>query len=56
MRNIREDDLAFIIDGLYLEMKDGFCDYENKTHKLGFFKERIKQEVDKFLTSKEDEL
>lgn len=43
--------LAQIIDDIYLEMKAGFCDYENKTHKLGWFKERVKGEFHNFLNS-----
>jgi len=34
--------LAEVIDTIYLEMKEDFCDYKNKTHKLGWFKERVK--------------
>ena len=36
--------LARVIDELYLEYKNDFCDYKNKTHKLGQFKEMIKCE------------
>jgi hypothetical protein len=42
--------LAIIIDKIYLRMKDDFCDYENKTHKLGWFKELVKDEFHKALT------
>jgi len=34
---------AVVIDTVYLQYKDGFCDYENHTHKLGFFKEEVKR-------------
>lgn len=37
--------LAEVIDELYLAHKEGFCDYKNKTHKLGWFKEHIKFEI-----------
>ncbi len=37
--------LAEVIDSLYLEYKKDFCDYKNKTHKLGWFKENIKSLV-----------
>ena len=36
--------LAEVIDTIYLEMKKDFCDYENKTHKLGAFKEMVKMQ------------
>jgi len=41
--------LTEIVDNLYLEYREDFCDYENKTHKLGWFKEQIKSEVSKKL-------
>ena len=41
--------LAEVIDDLYIKYKPGFCDYENKTHKLGMFKEQIKYEINKRL-------
>jgi len=37
--------LADVIDTLYVRYKENFCDWENKTHKLGWFKEGIKAEV-----------
>jgi hypothetical protein len=36
--------LATVIDLNYSRFKPGFADYKNKTHKLGWFKERIKKE------------
>lgn len=38
-----EEALAEVIDMLYLQHKQNFCDYENKTHKLGWFKEQVKE-------------
>jgi hypothetical protein len=37
-----EEVLADIIDTVYLSMKEDFVNYEDKTHKLGFFKENVK--------------
>jgi len=37
-----EDALAEIIDLVYLDMKDNFVNYGEKTHKLGVFKEHVK--------------
>jgi hypothetical protein len=36
--------LAEVIDDLYIKYKPDFCDYKNRTHKLGWFKEQIKAE------------
>lgn len=44
---LSEITLARIIDDLYLEHKDDFVDYQNRTHKLGWFKEQIKAEYNK---------
>ena len=41
--------LAEVIGDLYLEHKKEFCDYKNKTHKLGWFKEKIKLEINRKL-------
>lgn len=38
-----EQILAEVIDDIYLDMKEGFVDYENQTHQLGYYKERVKQ-------------
>ena len=38
-----EQILAEVIDSIYLEIKEDFVD-ENGTHRLGEFKERVKQE------------
>ena len=35
--------LAEVIDDLYLTYKPSFVDWEKKTHKLGWFKEAVKQ-------------
>lgn len=35
--------LAEVIDDLYLMYKRSFVDYKNKTHKLGWFKEKVKR-------------
>ncbi len=43
--DIFESLLAEVVDDLYLEHKPNFCDYKNKTHKLGWFKEKIKMEI-----------
>ena len=37
--------LAEVIDELYIKYKKDFCDYKNKTHKLGWFKESVKSEI-----------
>lgn len=37
--------LAEVIDDLYLQYKPNFCDWENRTHKLGWFKEGIKAKM-----------
>ena len=37
-----EEVLAEIIDLVYLDMKDNFVNYAEKTHRLGFFKEHVK--------------
>ena len=34
---------AGVIDTIYLQYKRDFVDWENKTHKLGWFKENVKQ-------------
>ena len=34
--------LAEVIDDLYLSMKEDFVDYKNETHKLGWYKESVK--------------
>lgn len=44
-----EIQLTKVIDDLYLEYKKDFCDYKNKTHKLGWFKEQIKFRINKKL-------
>jgi len=44
---LSEITLARVIDDLYLENKDSFVDYENQTHKLGWFKEQVKVEFNK---------
>ena len=37
-----ESILAEVIDHLYLQYKPNFCDWDNKTHLLGQFKETVK--------------
>jgi len=37
--------LAEVIDRQYLKYRDDICDYDNKTHTLGRFKESIKLEM-----------
>jgi len=36
--------LAVVIDNLYIRMLPNFVDYQEKTHKLGFFKELVKRD------------
>jgi len=37
--------LAEVVDELYLRALPTFCDWENRTHKLGWFKEGVKARV-----------
>lgn len=45
--NEMEGNLAIILGDLYLEMKAHFVDYEKQTHKLGRYKERVKDVFEK---------
>lgn len=44
--------LAEVIGDLYVKYKPGFVDYENRTHKLGWFKEEIKSEFNRRINSR----
>lgn len=48
--------LAEVIDDLYINMKEGFVNYKDKTHKLGFFKELVKANFNAKLAGKENEI
>ena len=51
--NYSEKVLAVVIDTIYQRLKDNFVDYENKTHKLGWFKELVKEEFHNELNNKQ---